>query len=121
MLVAIKARTAGAGERMVQRKHKASAFAAHDVIGYLLDHESELSRSHGKIAQAILHDPTGFVEKPIEELVVWLGAVVIVHEDLRLEAGRAGGTDLGICPPVVVAAPGLTRACNRRRSHRRRR
>ena len=73
MLVAIKARTAGAGERMVQRKHKASAFAAHDVIGYLLDHESELSRSHGKIAQAILHDPTGFVEKPIEELVVWLG------------------------------------------------
>ena len=79
---------------MVQRKHKASAdraahgvglapngglgadasrFTDHDVIGYLLDHESELSRSHGKIAQAILHYPTGFVEKPIEELVVWLG------------------------------------------------
>jgi DNA-binding MurR/RpiR family transcriptional regulator len=51
----------------------ASRFAAHDVIGYLLDHESELSRSHVKIAQAILHYPTMFVEKPIEELVVWLG------------------------------------------------
>jgi DNA-binding MurR/RpiR family transcriptional regulator len=48
-------------------------FAAHDVIGYLLDHESELSRSHAKIAQAILHHPTTFVEKPIEELVGWLG------------------------------------------------
>jgi DNA-binding MurR/RpiR family transcriptional regulator len=51
----------------------ASRFAAHDVIGYLLDHESELSRSHVKIAQAILHYPTTFVEKPIEELVGWLG------------------------------------------------
>jgi DNA-binding MurR/RpiR family transcriptional regulator len=48
-------------------------FAAHDVIGYLLDHESELSRSHAKIAKAILHHPTTFVEKPIEELVGWLG------------------------------------------------
>jgi DNA-binding MurR/RpiR family transcriptional regulator len=48
-------------------------FASHDVIGYLLDHESELSRSHVKIAQAILHHPTTFVEKPIEELVGWLG------------------------------------------------
>jgi DNA-binding MurR/RpiR family transcriptional regulator len=74
--------------RMAQRMDKTSAtssadsvavsqpeagFAAHDVIGYLLDHESELSRSHVKIAQAILHYPTSFVEKPIEELVVWLG------------------------------------------------
>jgi DNA-binding MurR/RpiR family transcriptional regulator len=74
--------------RMAQRKDKISAviaasghtvaedasrFAAHDVIGYLLDHEKELSRSHLKIAQAILHYPTTFVEKPIEELVFWLG------------------------------------------------
>ena len=51
----------------------APKFAAHDVIGYLLDHKSELSRSHAKIAQAILHYPTAFVEKPIEELVGWLG------------------------------------------------
>jgi DNA-binding MurR/RpiR family transcriptional regulator len=48
-------------------------FAAHDVIGYLLDHGGELSRSHGRIAEAILRHPTTFVEKPIEELVVWLG------------------------------------------------
>src|SRR3984957_9030320 len=72
-------------DRMAQRSDKISAgpaaalaeaasrFAAHDVIGYLLDHESELSRSHAKIAQAILHYPTTFVEKPIEELVGWLG------------------------------------------------
>jgi DNA-binding MurR/RpiR family transcriptional regulator len=71
-------------ERMAQRSDKISAgpaalaeaasrFSAHDVIGYLLDHESELSRSHAKIAQAILHYPTTFVEKPIEELVGWLG------------------------------------------------
>jgi DNA-binding MurR/RpiR family transcriptional regulator len=51
----------------------APRFAEHDVIGFLLDHQSELSRSHGKIAQAILDHPTGFVEKPIEELVGWIG------------------------------------------------
>jgi DNA-binding MurR/RpiR family transcriptional regulator len=45
---------------------------AHDVIGYLLDHRKELSRSHGKIAQAILDHPTRFVEQPIEDLVIWL-------------------------------------------------
>ncbi len=48
-------------------------FTAHDVIGYLLDHGNELSRSHGKIAEAILRHPTTFVEKPIEDLVTWLG------------------------------------------------
>ena len=51
---------------------EAGGFAAHDVIGYLLDHGSELSRAHAKIAQAILHHPTTFVEKPIEDLVTWL-------------------------------------------------
>jgi DNA-binding MurR/RpiR family transcriptional regulator len=48
-------------------------FAGHDVLGYLLDHRGALSRSHGKIAEAILHQPTTFVEKPIEDLVTWLG------------------------------------------------
>ncbi len=48
-------------------------FTEHDVIGFLLDHQGELSRSHGKIAQAILEHPRGFVEKPIEELVEWIG------------------------------------------------
>ncbi|WP_165492803.1 MurR/RpiR family transcriptional regulator [Lichenihabitans psoromatis] len=51
----------------------AASFAEHDVIGFLLDHQSELSRSHGKIAQAILDHPTMFVEKPIEDLVGWIG------------------------------------------------
>jgi DNA-binding MurR/RpiR family transcriptional regulator len=31
-----------------------------------------LSKAHGKIAEAILHHPTIFVEKPIEDLVTWL-------------------------------------------------
>ncbi len=51
----------------------AAPFAEHDVIGYLLDHAKELSRSQGKIAQAILNHPKTFVEKPIEDLVPWLG------------------------------------------------
>jgi DNA-binding MurR/RpiR family transcriptional regulator len=48
-------------------------YSARDVIGYLLDNANQLSRTHGKIADAILHHPTTFVEKPIEELVTWLG------------------------------------------------
>lgn len=51
----------------------AARFAEHDVIGFLLDHRSELSRSHGRIAQAILDHPTAFVERPIEDLVGWIG------------------------------------------------
>jgi DNA-binding MurR/RpiR family transcriptional regulator len=31
-----------------------------------------LSKAHGKIAEAILQHPTIFVEKPIEDLVIWL-------------------------------------------------
>ncbi len=44
-----------------------------DVLGYLMDHRAELSRSHAVIAKAILEQPTAFVEKPIEDLVAWLG------------------------------------------------
>lgn len=47
--------------------------SAHDVLGFIVDHEKTLSRSHRKIAHAILGDPKTFVEKPIEELVPWLG------------------------------------------------
>lgn len=47
--------------------------ATHDVMGYLLDHRQDLSRSHAKIAEAILRHPTTFVEKPIEDLVTWIG------------------------------------------------
>ena len=49
------------------------ALPSHDIIGHILDHEGELSRSHAKIARAILHHPRTFVEKPIEDLVRWLG------------------------------------------------
>ncbi|WP_448146275.1 MurR/RpiR family transcriptional regulator [Labrys miyagiensis] len=49
-----------------------AAYPAHDIIGFMLDHENELSRSHRKIARAILEHPTTFVEKPIEDLVAWL-------------------------------------------------
>ncbi|MDQ0392919.1 MurR/RpiR family transcriptional regulator [Labrys monachus] len=49
-----------------------AGFPAHDVIGFILDHEREFSRSHRKIARAILEHPTTFVEKPIEDLVTWL-------------------------------------------------
>ncbi len=46
---------------------------ANDIFALILDRERELSKSHRKIAQAILGHPRLFVEKPIEELVPWLG------------------------------------------------
>jgi len=49
-----------------------AGFPAHDVIGFILDHEKEFSRSHRKIARAIIEQPTHFVEKPIEDIVTWL-------------------------------------------------
>ena len=55
------------------REDDPSRYAAHDVIGYLLDNADQLSKAHGKIAEAILHHPTTFVERPIEDLVTWLG------------------------------------------------
>ena len=62
-----------AGLHGKDRSDEFARYAAHDVIGYLTDHADELSRAHTKIAQAILHSPTTFVEKPIEELVGWIG------------------------------------------------
>ena len=62
--------TARRGQR---RDDDKSRYAAHDVIGYLLDNADQLSKAHGKIAEAILRHPTTFVEKPIEDLVTWLG------------------------------------------------
>lgn len=46
---------------------------ANDILALILDRESELSKSHLKIAKAILANPRIFVEKPIEELVPWIG------------------------------------------------
>jgi DNA-binding MurR/RpiR family transcriptional regulator len=47
--------------------------AASDLLGFIRDRDAEFSRSQRKIGQAILTDPRSFVEKPIEELVAWLG------------------------------------------------
>jgi DNA-binding MurR/RpiR family transcriptional regulator len=57
----------------ISKRKAAPRYTAHDVMGYLLDHRQDLSRSHSKIAEAILQHPTTFVEKPIEELVTWIG------------------------------------------------
>src|SRR5260221_3087633 len=47
--------------------------AANDILGFIRDREAALSKSHRKIGQALLSDPRSFVEKPIEDLVAWLG------------------------------------------------
>ena len=60
-------------QRERPKKDVPQDYAAHDIIGYLLDNADQLSKAHGKIADAILHHPTIFVEKPIEDLVTWLG------------------------------------------------
>lgn len=57
----------------ISKRKAPPRYTAHDVMGYLLDHREDLSRSHSKIAEAILQHPTAFVEKPIEELVTWIG------------------------------------------------
>src|ERR1700751_1911475 len=60
-------------EHDVSETKPAPRNATHDVMGYLLDHRQDLARAHAKIAEAILRHPTTFVEKPIEELVAWIG------------------------------------------------
>lgn len=47
--------------------------ASPDIIAVVLDREPTLSRTNRKIAQAIVTEPRSFVEKPVEELVGWLG------------------------------------------------
>lgn len=44
-----------------------------DIIGLIIDLEPKLSKSNRKIASAILSEPRLFVEKPVEELIEWLG------------------------------------------------
>ena len=44
-----------------------------DIIGHISDKLPSLSRTQAKIASAILTSPRSFVEKPIEELVPWIG------------------------------------------------
>lgn len=44
-----------------------------DIIALIVDREPTLSKSRRKIANAILSDPRTFVEKPVEDLIGWLG------------------------------------------------
>ncbi|WP_052210881.1 MurR/RpiR family transcriptional regulator [Rhizobium rhizogenes] len=46
---------------------------AQDIIGLIVDQQSQFSKTNQRIAQAILSEPHSFVEKPIEELTTWLG------------------------------------------------
>ena len=72
-------------------------YASHDIIGYLLDNAGELSKAHGKIAEAILHHPTMFVEKPIEDLVTWLGVSAPTITRFSRAIGCDGLRDLLFC------------------------
>ncbi len=77
------------GREPAKASNGATKYPGRDVIGYMLDHVGELSRSHAKIAEAILHEPTAFVEKPIEDLVTWLG----VSAPTIIRFSRAIGCD----------------------------
>lgn len=52
---------------------KSKSQASPDIIAVVLDHEPTLSRTNRKIAHAIVTEPRAFVEKPVDELVGWLG------------------------------------------------
>lgn len=51
----------------------AADYPANDILAVIVDRAPQLSRSHRRIAEAILGYPRLFVEKPVEELVPWLG------------------------------------------------
>jgi DNA-binding MurR/RpiR family transcriptional regulator len=46
---------------------------AQDIIGFIVDQQSQFSKTNQRIAHAILSEPHSFVEKPIEDLTTWLG------------------------------------------------
>jgi DNA-binding MurR/RpiR family transcriptional regulator len=81
-------------EHDVSETKPAPRNATHDVMGYLLDHRQDLSRSHAKIAEAILRHPTTFVEKPIEELVTWIGVSAPTVRRFSRAVGCDGLRDL---------------------------
>ncbi|PTE10891.1 MurR/RpiR family transcriptional regulator [Mesorhizobium helmanticense] len=45
---------------------------AQDIIGLIIDQQSQFSKTNRRIAHAILSEPHSFAEKPIEELTTWL-------------------------------------------------
>lgn len=64
-------KNAPAGDGRPSRQLKSAA--AQDVIGLIVDREASLSKSNRRIAQGILGNPRAFVQKPVEELIEWLG------------------------------------------------
>jgi DNA-binding MurR/RpiR family transcriptional regulator len=52
---------------------RSSQRASSDIIGLIVDRETALSKTNRKIAHAILNEPRVFVEKPVEDLIEWLG------------------------------------------------
>lgn len=68
--------------------------SASDIIAHVIDIEPRLSRANRKIAHAILSEPKVFVEKPIEELVSWLGVSAPTITRFSRSLGCEGLRDL---------------------------
>jgi DNA-binding MurR/RpiR family transcriptional regulator len=67
---------------------------ATDIIGLIIDLEPKLSKSNRKIASAILSEPRLFVEKPVEELIDWLGVSAPTITRFSRSLGCEGLRDL---------------------------
>ncbi len=65
-----------------------------DVIGLIIDREATFSKSNRKIARAILTEPHAFVEKPVEELISWLGVSAPTIQRFARALGCEGLRDL---------------------------
>ena len=65
-----------------------------DVIGLIVDREPTLSKTNRKIANAILSEPRIFVEKPVEELITWLGVSAPTISRFARSLGCEGLKDL---------------------------
>lgn len=65
--------TADPRARAARKVEAANPHPANDVLAAIVDLEPQLSKSHRRIAAAILGYPRLFIEKPVEELVPWLG------------------------------------------------
>jgi DNA-binding MurR/RpiR family transcriptional regulator len=75
-------------------KSMTSGPAPSDIIALILDREPRLSRTNRRIAQAILTDPKGFVEKPVEELVGLLNVSAPTITRFARSVGCEGLRDL---------------------------
>ena len=65
-----------------------------DIIGLVLGLQDQLSKAHKKVAHAVLTQPQAFVERPIEELVTWLGVSAPTITRFSRRVGCDGLRDL---------------------------